>query len=55
MVMAPKREVFVTETIQGSIKDNNNRKYTDHYQITKSFLDNPDLYLRNLFSDDLNT
>ncbi len=25
---------------------------TDHYQITKRFLDNPDLYLKNLFSDE---
>lgn len=25
---------------------------TDHYKITKRFLDNPDLYLKNLFSDD---
>lgn len=24
---------------------------TDHYQITKRFLDNPDFYLRHLFSD----
>lgn len=26
---------------------------TSHYQITKQFLNNPDLYLKNLFSDDV--
>ena len=26
---------------------------TSHYQITRDFLDNPDLYLKNLFSDSL--
>lgn len=27
-------------------------RQTQHYQITKNFLNNPDLYLRNLFSDE---